>query len=230
MTNLAVSSLSNAAASTTASSATSTAGSSSSSATSMTQANFLQLLTAQLQYQSPTSPADPTELASEFAAISTVNGIDSLNTKVASIQSAGTASQMGQAASLVGKQVGVYGDTLTTNATGAAAGAFDLEGSASDVTVSVMNSAGQVVGTQDLGARSAGQQTFNWTGGTANTQYTYEINATSTSGSAIPAGTYSVFTVDGVNMSSTAPTLNVAGYASPLPISDVQTILGGSSS
>jgi flagellar basal-body rod modification protein FlgD len=196
----------------------------------MTQANFLQLLTAQLQYQTPTSPADPTQLASEFAAISTVNGIDSLNTKVAGIQSAGVASQMGQAASLVGKQVGVYGNTLTANASGAAEGAFDLAGSASDVTVSVMNSAGQVVGTKDLGAMSAGQQSFNWTGGTANTQYTYQVSATSTSGSAIPAGTYSVFTVDGVNVSGTSPTLNVAGYASPLPISDVQTILGGTSS
>ncbi len=137
---------------------------------------------------------------------------------------------MGQAASLVGKQVGIDGNTLTANASGTAEGAFDLAGSASDVTVSIMNAGGQVVGTQDLGALSAGQQTFNWTGGTANGQYTYQVNATASSGAAISVAPYSVYTVDGVNVSGTSPTLNVAGYAEAMPMSDVQTILGSTSS
>ena len=235
MTNLAIPSATSyaAATSTTANSGASklsASGSGSGSSSTLTQADFLQLLTAQLQYQTPTSPADPTQLASEFAQISTVDGIDNLNTKVGAIQSGTVASQMGQAASLVGKQVGIDGNTLTANASGAAEGAFDLAGSASDVTVSIMNSGGQVVGTQDLGALSAGQQTFNWTGGTANGQYTYQVNATDTSGNALSVTPYSVYTVDGVNVSGTSPTLNVAGYAEAMPMSDVQTILGSTSS
>jgi flagellar basal-body rod modification protein FlgD len=232
MTNLAIPSASSyaAATSTTANSGAAQASSSGSgSSATLSQADFLQLLTAQLQYHTPTSPADPTQLASEFAQISTVDGIDNLNTKVGDIQSGTVASQMGQAASLVGKQVAISGDTLTTNASGAAEGAFNLAGNASDVSVSVMNAGGQVVGTMDLGAMSAGQQSFNWTGGTANAQYTYQVSATSSSG-AISAVPYSVYTVEGVNVSGTSPTLNVAGYATPLPISDVQTVLGGSSS
>ena len=113
MTSLAIPSANSfsAAASTTATNGTSQASSSGSgSAANLTQSDFLQLLTAQLQYQTPTSPADPTQLAGEFAQISTVDGIDSLNTKVADITAASTTSQLGLATSLVGKQVAVSGD------------------------------------------------------------------------------------------------------------------------
>ena len=57
-------------------------------------------------------------MASEFAEISTVNGINKLNTQVSTIQSSTAAGQMAQASDLVGKQVAVSGDTLTPNAAG----------------------------------------------------------------------------------------------------------------
>ena len=65
----------------------------------------------------------------------------------------------------------------------------------------------------NLGAMSAGQQTFNWTGGSANAQYTYEIDATNGSGAAVSSTPYSVYTVEGVNVSGSSPSLNVAGYS-----------------
>jgi flagellar basal-body rod modification protein FlgD len=208
--------------------ASSGAGSSSGSATTLTQSDFLQLLTAQLKYQTPTSPADPTQLASEFAEISTVNGIDKLNTQVGDIAAGTMAGQMAEAASLVGKQVAVSGDTLTPNSSGTAQGAFDLAGAAQDVSVSIINPSGAVADTVDLGALSAGQQSFSWAKGTAGTQYTYQVNATSSSGDPVTANTYSVYTVEGVNLSGTTPTLNVEGFANPLFVSSVQTVLGAS--
>jgi flagellar basal-body rod modification protein FlgD len=218
-----------AAASTTAfSGSASTAGSSGSSST-LTQADFLKLLTAQLQYQTPTNPADPTQLASEFAEISTVNGIDQLNTQVSSIQSSAAAAQIAQASSLVGKQVAVSGDTLTPDASGSATGVFDLANSAQNVTVSILEPNGTSAGTVNLGSLAAGQQSFSWGGGTAGTQYTYQVNATAASGAAVSATPYSVYTVEGVNLSGTTPSLNVAGSATSLPISSVATVLGGSS-
>ena len=233
MTSLAIPSATSAAtaASTTASSGTTqTSSSGSGSAANLTQSDFLQLLTAQLQYQTPTSPADPTALAGEFAEISTVDGIDSLNTKVADISAASTTSQIGLASSLVGKQVAMSGDGLITNAAGSAEGAFSLSGAANNVTVTVTNAAGQQVSTVKLGALSAGQQTFNYTGGSANTQYTYSIDATNSSGAAVSTTPYTVFTVEGVNVSGSAPSLNVQGFDVPMPMSDVQTVLGGTSS
>ena len=233
MTNLAIPSANNFAAdaSTTGTSGTSQSSSNGAgSAANLTQSDFLQLLTAQLKFQTPTSPADPTALAGEFAQISTVDGIDSLNTKLASIGAASTTSQIGLASSLVGKQVAVSGDGLITNGAGSAEGAFDLAGAANNVTVTVSNAAGQQVSTVKLGNLSAGQQTFNFTGGTANSQFTYSINATNGSGNPVSTTPFTVLTVEGVNVSGSAPSLNVQGINAPLPISDVQTVLGGTSS
>jgi flagellar basal-body rod modification protein FlgD len=206
-----------------------TSAGSGSAASSLTQSDFLQLLTAQLKYQTPNNPADPTQLAEEFAAISTVDGINQLNSSLSAIQSSSTASQIGQAASLVGKQVAVAGDTLTPDAAGTAEGAFNLADAAQNVSVSILNPSGTVAGTVNLGALAGGQQSFSWGSGTAGTPYTYQVNAVNSSGAAVSVTPYSVYTVEGVNVSGTTPTLNVQGTAAPLPVSDIQTVLGASS-
>ena len=215
----------NVAASTTATAATSGSG----SASKLTQADFLQLLTAQLKYQTPTSPANPTQLAQEFASISTVDGINQLNNSVSAIQSSSTAAQVAQASSLVGRQVAVAGDMLTPNALGAAQGLFTLGNGAQAVQVSILSPSGSVAGTLNLGALGAGQQSFTWSGGTPGTQYSYAVNAVNGSGNAVSVTPYSVYTVAGVNVSAGAPTLNVRGDLAPLPVSAIQTVLGASS-
>lgn len=231
MTSLAAPSSSTTASTTAFSGSAATTGAGSAgSAASLTQSDFLQLLTAQLQYQSPTSPADSTQLASEFAAITEVDGINQLNTQVSNIQSSSAAGQMAQAASLVGKQVAVSGDTLTANAAGSAQGAFTLAGAASNVNVSVTAPNGTVLKTLNLGALAAGQQSFSFGSASPNTQYTYNVTATGAAGSAVSVTPYSVYTVQGVNVSGTSPTLNVAGDATPIPVSSIQTVLGGTSS
>jgi flagellar basal-body rod modification protein FlgD len=229
MTSLAVQNSVNAAAVAASTTAAKAASSTSGSASSLTQADFLQLLTAQLKYQTPTNPADPTQLASEFAAISTVDGITQLNSQVSGLQTSTAASQIGQAASLVGKQVGLGGNVLTPGTNGTAAGAFSLAGPAQNAELTVLNPNGTIAGTQALGALPAGQQNFSWSGGQAGTSYTYQITATDTTGAAVSVTPYSVYTVQGVNVSGSAPTLNVQGSATPLPVSSVQTVLGAAS-
>ena len=206
-----------------------TSSSGSSSANGFTQSDFLQLLTAQLQYQNPNSPADPTQMASEFAAISTVTGITNMNTQLSSIESSAAAGQMAQASTLIGKQVAVSGDTLTPNAAGSANGAFSLQSAAQDVTVNVFNPSGTEAASINLGALSAGQQSFTWGNGTAGTQYTYQVNAVGASGAPVNATPYTVYTVNGVNVSGSTPTLNVQGSATPINLSSVATVLGASS-
>jgi len=216
-----------AAASTTAATGnTISGGSGSGSASSLTQSDFLQLLTAQLKYQTPNNPADPTQLAEEFASISTVDGINKINTELTNIQSSAGASQIGQAASLVGKQVAVAGDAINTGAAGSGAGAFTLPQAAQAVSVNVFAANGSLASTLNLGALPAGQASFTYTGGAANAAYSYQVSATGAAGSAITATPYTVYTVQGVNLSGTSPTLNVAGQATALPVSSVQTVLG----
>jgi flagellar basal-body rod modification protein FlgD len=233
MTNLAVPNSSSAAAtaaSTTAGATTSGTAGSAGSAAALTQADFLQLLTAQLQYQSPTNPADPTELASEFAEISTVDGINQLNTTVSSIKTGDAAAQLAQASSLVGKQVAVSGDALIPNAAGNATGAFSLAGAAQSVNVTILSPNGTVAGTESLGALPSGQNSFTWNGGTAGTTYTYEVSATSAAGVAVSVTPYTVYTVDGVNMSGGTQSFNVQGASTAIPVSSIQSVLGDTTS
>ena len=229
MTNLAIASSSNASANTASVAASTTASTSSSgSAASLTQSDFLQLLTAQLKYQSPTSPADPTQMASEFAAISTVDGINALNTKLSNLSTSTGAAQMAQASALVGKQVAVSGDNLIAGSSGTAEGAFTLTGPSQNTTVTILSPNGSVAGTLNLGALPAGQQSFSWDGGTAGTTYTYNVTAADSAGTAVTATPYTVYTVQGINLSGTSPTLNVTGTAAAIPVSSVQTVLGAS--
>jgi flagellar basal-body rod modification protein FlgD len=203
---------------------------SSGSAASLSQSDFLKLLTAQLQYQSPTNPADPTQLTSEFAAISQVNGINALNTKVGDIESNNTATQVVLASSLVGRQVAVSGDSITANASGTVNGVFNLSSAAQKVEVNLIAPNGTVAGSQQIGPLTAGQQSFSFTGQTANSDYTYQVTATDSSGAAVSATTYSVYTVDGVNVDGSTPSLNVQGSSTPVPVSSIETVLGGTSS
>jgi flagellar basal-body rod modification protein FlgD len=228
MTNLAVSSSANAnsvAASTTA--ATSTSGSG--SAYNLTSSDFMELLTAQMKYQSPTNPTNSSAMTEELASISTVQGIDQLNTQVSNINTSTGAGQMAQASALVGKQVAVSGNNLITDNSGTATGAFTLANSSANTIVTVYNPNGTIADTANLGANSAGQQTFTWNGGTPGTQYTYQISATNAAGNAVGVTPYTVYTVQGVNVTGGAPTLSVEGSPAALPVSSVTTILGASS-
>lgn len=211
----------NVAASTTAKNA-----SSGSAAASLTQSDFLQLLTAQLKYQSPSNPADSTQLAEEFASISTVDGINSLNSKLSALSTSDGASEIAQASGLVGKQVGVIGNGLNVNAKGEATGVFNLPSATTNTDVTILNAKGSIVGTLNLGPLSAGQQSFNWDGGTAGNTYSYQVSATDSSGNAVQATPYTVYDVQGVNVSGSTPTLDVAGFSDVLPASSVQIVLG----
>jgi flagellar basal-body rod modification protein FlgD len=223
-------SISNVSASAAAAAASTTAGTGASSgASGLTQSDFLQLLTAQLKYHSPTSPADTTQMAQEFASISTVDGINTLNSQLSSIATTASAAEMAQASALVGKQVAVSGNTLTPTASGKAEGAFSLASPSASTNVTVLNPNGSIADMLRLGPLAAGQQSFTWSGGTSGTNYSYQINAVDASNNQIAITPYTVFSVGGVNLTGATPTLNINGSSTPLPVSSVQTVLGASS-
>ena len=111
-----------------------------------------------------------------------------------------------------------------------ATGAFSLAGAAQSATVTILSPNGTVAGTETLNSLAAGQNSFTWDNGTAGTQYTYQVAATSTSGAAVPATPYTVYTVDGVNVSDGTQTFSVQGASAAIPVSSIQSVLGGTAS
>ncbi|HVT36879.1 MAG TPA: flagellar hook capping FlgD N-terminal domain-containing protein, partial [Nevskiaceae bacterium] len=110
------------------------------------QADFLKLMTTQLQYQDPMKPLDNAEFVSQMAQFSTVSGIQSL-----------------QAASLVGRDVLVPASSGYLADGGVLAGGAQVSASG-DVTVQIRDASGAVVRNLDLGTQPSGLATFVWDG------------------------------------------------------------------
>jgi flagellar basal-body rod modification protein FlgD len=144
------------------------------------QDRFLKLLVTQLKNQDPLSPMDNAQLTSQIAQINTVTGIATLNTSVQALSSQFLQMQSLQGAALVGKNVIVPGNKLDI-ADGTAQGGFELTSAADAVKVEVMNPAGRVVDTLNLGAQSSGMHSFDWaaSGYDNSSNLTFKVTATS---------------------------------------------------
>jgi len=191
----------------------------------LTESDFLTLLTTQLQHQDPLNPQSPSDLAAELAQFSTASGVQTLN-------SAFNSGSAMQAASLVGKNVAVAGNTMVLGANGTAPGAFNLSAAAKDVTVTIADAAGNLIGTIDLGAMAAGNQTFGWNGQDVNGKplpagnYLYAINAVpASSGATMTATPYAVVPVTSVVLGGqTGPVLDLGGGLAPVPLTSVEQV------
>ena len=125
---------------------------------------FLKLLTTQLKNQDPLNPLDNAQMTSQMAQISTVNGIEKLNSTLEKLMSNSSESQTMQAAAMLGHDVLVPGNSLELGADGVGQGGFELKEAANSVTVSVRDSNGLLVRTLPLGGREVGQHGFVWDG------------------------------------------------------------------
>lgn len=129
----------------------------------LSSTDFLTLLTTQLKYQDPDSPVDNTQMAAQMAQFSSVAGINQLNTTVSSIQSDVSNSRLGNVSNWIGK-AGLVSSNIATSIDGTFAGQVKLDSAASDVKISLADSAGKVVYSKDYGSQSAGDVSFSFSG------------------------------------------------------------------
>ncbi|KNC88568.1 flagellar hook assembly protein FlgD [Trabulsiella odontotermitis] len=155
------------------------------------QSSFLTLLVAQLKNQDPTNPMQNNELTSQLAQISTVSGIEKLNTTLGSISGQIDSNQSMQAATLIGHGVMIPGNVVLTgkdddgNVSTTPFG-LELQQAADKVTVTISDKTGKVVRTLELGQQSAGVHTYTWDGklddGSLATDSAYSISVNATNG------------------------------------------------
>jgi flagellar basal-body rod modification protein FlgD len=195
---------------------TSTTGTASSATGTSAQSlsdTFLKLLVAQMNHQDPLNPVDNSQITSQMAQISTVTGINGLNTTVSQLVSQLQQSQAMQSTSLSGHVVMVAGSSLELAANSSSAssstqtmsayGGFSLAQAADSVSVTVKDSTGAKVRTINLGSLGAGVQDFKWDGTTdsgsqaAAGSYSYSVTAKA-AGKSVSATTYSAQQVVGV--------------------------------
>ncbi len=188
---------------------------------------FMKLLVAQMKNQDPLNPLDNAEITSQLAQLSTVTGVNKLNTTLESLQASILASQAYQAADMIGHGVFVPGSNVALSGSKGILGA-NLAGSADAVVLTIRDAAGNAVYTDNLGAKAAGMLTYAWDGKTtsgataADGKYKFELAATS-GGKAVSATPLSFGEVASVTNNTSGVKLNVQNIGA-VSMSDVVQI------
>lgn len=189
---------------------------------------FLTLLMTQIKNQDPLNPLDNAQVTTQLAQLNTVNGIEKLNTTLSQLLAGYNEAQAMQAAGIIGKNVMVAGNALPLTNSQAVGGVM-LDGAADNVSVTVKDSTGKVVNTENLGARDAGSFYFAWDGkdSTGNVlkdgSYTFTVDATA-SGKKVTSTAMQIGTVSAVVRGKDGFLLDLGAYGD-VAFKDVQQIL-----
>lgn len=197
---------------------------------------FLKLLVAQMNNQDPLQPVDNSQVTTQMAQISTVEGIQQLNTTLsASATQSGTLAAL-NSAGMIGHQALVPGNTLTLpaatsgTATTPVTGGYNLS-TAGAVQINILDSTGAVVATQNVASANAGVNTFQWDGTTASGSaapagnYTFNVSSGASASALQPVtSTYSAGTITAVTSGSTGTNVEIGG-STQYQLSDVHAIL-----
>ena len=145
----------------------------------MGQADFLKLLTTQMQNQDPTNPVDNTKMIADMAQFSSLEAMKQLNDTVSSMSQMFKTNQAVQASVLVGKDVVVPGSTVNLISGTAPVALVNIEESLTDVKAQIRNASGELVREYSWESLPQGQGDLKWDGKDA-------------SGNALPQGSYTV--------------------------------------
>ena len=175
---------------------------------------FLKLLVTQLNNQDPLNPLDNAQLTSQLAQMSTVSGIEKLNSAFQSLLAQSGSSQVLQSASLIGRTVLVPGSELTPKSGADVPFALEVPQSADSVKVTITNAAGDTVRSFDLGALPQGVKTLSWDGlsdtGAPVASGMYMVNGVARSGDAnVPVTALVYASVASVSQGTTGVSLNL---------------------
>ncbi|MCP4490522.1 MAG: flagellar hook assembly protein FlgD [Gammaproteobacteria bacterium] len=169
------------------------------------QAEFLELMTTQLQFQDPLKPVENGEFLGQMAQFGTVSGINDLNTSFNTMSASFQSNQALQASTLVGRRVMAPSEIAYLGASGSAEGAIELGQTAGNVLLLIHDASGQTVDRLELGMQQVGLVDFSWDGldqnGNRFASGEYRISAELQHGTATSAGvTYSVVDVESVTL------------------------------
>lgn len=129
----------------------------------LSQADFLSLLTQQMRNQDPTKPMDSSQMVSQLAQISQVSATQALQASFDGLSKSLQGNQILQASNLVGRTVVVPSAAGTLRADGLD-GSVNVPDGGGQVLVKISDTHGNVLRTISLGTPAAGLVRFHWDG------------------------------------------------------------------
>lgn len=194
---------------------------------------FLNLLVTQLKYQDPLNPMDGANFASQLAQFSSLEQLNNINDSLD--QSINGNYYLTQSinntltATLVGKDIKLAGVAIVKNGQSEVQLGYTLPTSPSSIEVNVKDENGRIVKTFDSPLSEVGDNKLIWDFTDNNGRkvpdgiYTFEVNATNSSGEEMTLTLFKWGKIDGVRFSENGTTLVVDG--NEYLLSDVLEIL-----
>lgn len=201
------------------------------------QDEFLQLLVAQLRNQDPMNPSDPQEFAAQLAQFSSVEQLININDTLAgqSATNDSMAAALNQTAALsaLGQDVLALGDRIEVGPGADSEVVLGVGGSGGAATLTLRDSAGNVVATLDLGDVEPGRSEFSLQDFDAvqdldDGSYTFEVQVVGEDQTAVEVQAFTRMRVDGVRYGPSGPVL-LSGDQE-IPLSNVVEIVSSESS
>jgi flagellar basal-body rod modification protein FlgD len=193
------------------------------------QAEFLELMIAQLKNQDPFKAMDPSHFLGQLAQFGTVSGIQEMQGAFTQLSDAMRSSQVLDGATMVGRDVLVASEDATLQADGSVHGAFEVPEGTSSLTLNIRDANGTLVRRMTL-PTSTGMQEFSWDGIADNGvrapagQYAFEAVA-SGGGQSVSLEMLLASRVTSVTIDSTSGlTLNTSDLGSR-SLSDVRRVM-----
>jgi flagellar basal-body rod modification protein FlgD len=198
--------------------------------TGMNKDDFMKLFIAQLQYQDPLKPQDPSAMLDQLSQLSLVEQSYNSSTALNNLLTAQNNSTTMNSVSFIGKNVKANGNTAVFDGAAPASLQFSLSVPASSATVTISDASGHTVRTAPLTSLNAGDAAFSWDGRDNSGAllpagvYRFAVNAASAGGSTVPVSTYTTGRIDGVNISNGTPLLTIG--ATSVALTDVISVTG----
>jgi flagellar basal-body rod modification protein FlgD len=215
---------------TTATTDTSAAAAAMKKSLGMNKDDFMKLFIAQLQYQDPLKPQDPTAMLDQLSQLSLVEQSYNSNTALNNLLTAQNNSTGMNSVSFIGKSVRANGNATSFDGTTPPTLEFSLAGPAATATVTITDAAGRTVRTATLGALAKGDAKITWDGCDNSGVklpaggYNFSVTAASSSGTTIATNTYTSGRIDGISFTGGKPILSVAG--TPVSFADIVSVKG----
>lgn len=189
-------------------------GASGSESNALGQEDYLQLMVAQLRNQDPFEPLQNGEFMGQLAEFGTVSGVQDMQSSISQLAESLHSNQALQAATLVGQTVLAASDVMALEEQGETSGAINLPAASTGVSVTIHDSAGNLIRKLELGELPAGSGEFTWDGMTETGERAapgdYQLQAAATlNGEPVAVSTLVAAEVSGVTLQGAGGDLNL---------------------
>jgi flagellar basal-body rod modification protein FlgD len=209
-----------------------TTGSAATKAAEAGRDTFLRLLIAQLEHQDPLSPMENADFTTQLAQFSTLEQIEAMNTNLQAFLSSQEALNDAQAgmhaASLIGKDVQVRGNTMRVQQGEASRVSYTLAANSSEVSIRVFDQTGTLVQSLRRSNQPAGAYEIPRSGKDSEAirlpdgSYRVEVIALDSTGQPVAVETLIQGRVEGVEYIEKHPHFLIGGNRTP--VSEVVSI------